>query len=68
MEKYELRVLMKHYFLCGKTVQETEEKLVKYYEKSAPLHGMVREWFTEFRCGRASTNDAERPGRPKLTF
>ena len=26
---------------------------------------MVHKWFTEFRCGRISTSDAERPGRPK---
>ena len=26
---------------------------------------MVHEWFTEFRCGRISISDAERPGRPK---
>ena len=26
---------------------------------------MVHEWFTEFRCGRISTSDVERPGRPK---
>ena len=26
---------------------------------------MVHTWFTEFRCGRISTSDVERPGRPK---
>ena len=26
---------------------------------------MIHEWFTEFRNGRISTSDAERPGRPK---
>ena len=26
---------------------------------------MVYKWFTEFRCGRISTSDAARPGRPK---
>ena len=26
---------------------------------------MIHKWFTEFRCGRLSTSDAERPGRPK---
>ena len=25
---------------------------------------MVKKWFTEFRCGRTSTKDAERSGRP----
>ena len=27
---------------------------------------MVHKWFTEFRCGRISTSDAEWPGRPKV--
>jgi len=26
---------------------------------------MVKKWFTEFRCGRTSTSEAERSGRPK---
>ena len=26
---------------------------------------MVHKWFTEFRCGRIRTSDAELPGRPK---
>ena len=29
-----LCVLIKHYFLLGKTIMETEEELVKYYGKS----------------------------------
>ena len=66
MQKSEFRVLIKHYFLQGKPIKETEEKLAKYYKESAPSHGMVHKWFTEFRCGRISTNDAERPGGSKV--
>lgn len=65
MEKSEFRVLIKHYFLRGKTIKETEERLQKYYGESAPSHGMIHKWFTEFRYGRTDTNDAERSGRPK---
>ena len=65
MEKSEFRVLIQHYFLQGKSIKETEEKLAMYYKESAPSHGMVHKWFTEFRCGRISTNDDKRPGRPK---
>ena len=65
MEKSKSRVLIKHYFLRGISIKETEEKLAKYYEESAPSRGMVHKWFTEFRCRRISTSDAERPGRPK---
>ncbi|GBP09166.1 hypothetical protein EVAR_4039_1 [Eumeta japonica] len=66
MEKSEFRVLIKHYFLHKKkTITETKEKLDKYYGDSAPSISMVKKWFTEFRCGRTSTSDAERSGRPK---
>ena len=65
MEKSEFCVLIKHYFLQGKSIKETEEKLAKYYKESASSHSMVHKWFTEFRCGRISTSDAERPGHPK---
>lgn len=65
MEKSEFRVLIKHYFLRKKTITETKEKLYKYYGDSAPSISMVKKWFTEFRCGRISTSDAERSGRPK---
>ena len=65
MEKSEFRVLIEHYFLRRKSIKETDEKFAKYYKESAVSHGMVHKWFTEFRCGRISTSDAERPGRPK---
>ena len=65
MERSEFRVLINHYFLRGKSIKESEEKLAKYYKECAPSHGMVHQWFTEFRCGRISTSDAERLGRPK---
>ena len=65
MEKSEFRVLIEHYFLRGKSIKETEEKLGRFYKESAPSHGMVHKWFTEFRCGRISTSDAEHSGRPK---
>ncbi|QQP58373.1 Putative mariner transposase [Caligus rogercresseyi] len=64
MEKSELRMLIKHYFLREKTIAETKAKLDKYYGDSAPSISMVKKWFTEFRCGRTSTIDAERSGRP----
>ena len=63
-KKNEFRVLIKHYFLGGKSIKETEENLEKYYKEFAPSTDMVHKWFTEFRCGRISTSDAERPGRP----
>lgn len=64
MEKSEFRVLIKHYFLRGKTIAQTETSLKKYYSDLAPSHGMIHKWFTEFRCGRTSTETIPSPGRP----
>ena len=69
MEKSEFHVFIKHYFLRGKSIKEIEEKLTRYYKESAPSHGMVHKCFTEYCCGRISTSDADRLGRPKkVTF
>lgn len=65
MEKSEFRVLIKHYYLRKKTISESKVKLDMYYPDSAPSIGTIHKWFTEFRCGRTSTVDAERSGRPK---
>jgi histone-lysine N-methyltransferase SETMAR len=64
MEKSEFRVLIKYYFLRKKTITEVKAKLDKHFPDTSPSFGMIHKWFTEFRCGRASTEDAERPGRP----
>ena len=45
------------------TITETKAKLDKYYGDSAPSISMLKKWFTEFRCGRTSTIDAERSER-----
>lgn len=52
MGKIEFRILIKHYFLRGKTIAQTEASLQKYYPDSTSSHGMTHKWFTEFRCGR----------------
>lgn len=65
MEKSEFRVLIKHYFLRKKSITETKQRLDKYYGGSAPSISMVKKWFTEFRCGRTSTSDAQCSGCSK---
>ena len=41
-EKIEFQVLIKHYFLRGKTVSKTKVKLDKYYTGSSPSYGLVQ--------------------------
>ena len=65
MEKSEFRVLIDHYFLLEKTLSEIKTKLNKYYSDSAPSHGIVQKWFTEFiMCGYTSTETIPSLGRP----
>ena len=64
MEKIEFCVLIKHFFLRVKTLSKTKAKFDKYYSHSAPLYGIVEKWFTEFRCGRTSTETILSPSRP----
>lgn len=64
MDEKEFRVVIKHYFLKGKTPQTTKEKLDKHYGESAPSMRTVYKWFGNFRSGHMDTCDAERSGRP----
>ena len=64
MDEREICVLIKHYFMKGKSPQETKEKLDKHYGESAPSIRTVYKWFQNFRCGHMSTSDAERSGCP----
>ena len=57
-------MLIKHYFLCGKTLSEIRAKFDKYYLDSASLYGIVQEWFSEFRRVRTSIETVSSPGRP----
>ena len=65
MKNSEFRVLIKHYYLREKSITKNKAKLDKYYPDSASLMKMIQKWFSDFRCDRTSTSDAERSERPK---
>ncbi|EGI57375.1 FLJ37770-like protein [Acromyrmex echinatior] len=65
MEKQEYRILIKHCFLMGKTFEQSLKWLQKCYPTSALSRTTVYRWFSEFKMGRTSTEDAPRSGRPK---
>lgn len=64
MDCKEFRVLIKHCFLVGKNTVQAKEWIDKHYGESSPSYSMVKRWYSEFKRGRTSTNDADRPGRP----
>ena len=65
IEKSEIRVNIKHYFLSGKSAKITKEKLDKYYGTSTPSDYMVKYWFAEFKRGRTDTMMNHVPGGQK---
>ena len=64
MEKEQYRSVIRFLFLDGKTYEEIKMKLDAVYGNSSPSMTTVRYWFNEFKRGRSSVFDEERPGRP----
>jgi histone-lysine N-methyltransferase SETMAR len=64
MEKEQYRSVIRFLFLDGKTCEEIKVKLHAVYKDHAPSMTTIRYWFNEFKRGRTSVFDEERPGRP----
>jgi len=64
MEKEQYRSVIRFLFLDGKTCEEMKVKLHAIYKDHAPSMTTIRYWFNEFKRGRTSVFDEERPGRP----
>lgn len=64
MEKEQYRSVIRFMYLDGKTCEETKDKLVAVYVDQAPSMTTIRYWFNEFKRGRTSVFDEDRPGRP----
>lgn len=64
MDKREFRVLLKHCFLMKKSPKEAKLWLDKHYGNESPSKTTVYAWYNEYKHGRLTTEDAQRPGRP----
>jgi len=64
MEKEQYRSVIRFLFLDGKKCEEIKAKLDAVYGDTSPSMTTVRYWFNEFKRGRTSVFDEERPGRP----
>ena len=64
MEKEQYRSVIRFLFLDGKTREEIKVKLDAIYGDLSPSMTTVKYWFNEFKRGRTSVFDEERPGRP----
>lgn len=64
MEKEQYRSVIRFLFLDGKNCDEIKTKLDAVYGDISPSMTTVRFWFNEFKRGRTSVFDEDRPGRP----
>lgn len=64
MEKTEIRAVIKYQYLKGLKPQEIIDDFQKTLGASAPSKTTVYDWYNEFKRGRTSTSDEQRPGRP----
>ena len=64
MDKNEFHVLIKHCYLIGKNIVQSQQWLEKCYPDCAPPKTTICRWYADFKRGRNDTNDAERSGEP----
>lgn len=65
MEKIEIRAVIKYLCLKGMSPKDIHEDFMDTLGKESPSYSTVKKWAAEFKRGRESIKDDERPGRPK---
>jgi len=65
MSKIEYRAVIRFLFLKKKSNDEIKNELIEVYGESAPSISTIKYWTAEYRRGRTSIFDEDRPGRPR---
>ncbi|KYQ46975.1 hypothetical protein ALC60_14017 [Trachymyrmex zeteki] len=65
MDKKEIRAVIKHYFLKGKTATQIQAELQEVHGTSTPLLSTNSFWVNKLKRGRTNTDDEACSGRPK---
>ena len=67
MDRVEVRAVIKYFCKKGNCPpKEIHDNFIKTLGDESPFYSTVRKWAAEFRRGRMSLEDYERPGRPKV--
>ncbi|KAM4029265.1 protein GVQW3 [Anomaloglossus baeobatrachus] len=60
------RGLIKFLFLQGKSAKDIHGEMWQTLGDQCPSYSTVKNWVAKFKTGHFSTNDEERPGRPRV--
>jgi hypothetical protein len=66
MEKYELQVLLGHYWKQNYTTAAAVKKICEVESKGAVNERMAQRWFKRFAGGNLSLEDEQCLGRPRI--
>lgn len=65
MDKFEVRAVIKFFYLEGKTASEIKNKMDGVLGDNSPSFSTISFWVSEFKRGRTDIRDESRSGRPK---
>jgi hypothetical protein len=63
MEKVKIRAVIKYLCKKGMSPKESHEDFMDTLGKESPSYNTLTKWAAEFKRGRESIGDDERPGR-----
>jgi hypothetical protein len=66
MEKYEVRVLLRHYWKQNYKATAVAKKICDVEDEGVVNERMARWWFKRFVSGNLSLEDEQHPGRPRI--
>lgn len=64
VESVQYRSVIRYLVLRGKTREDIYFELHAAYGEEAPSQATIKRWFNEFKSGRVSVQDEDKPGRP----
>lgn len=65
MDKFEVRAVIKFFYLEGKTASEIKNRMDGVLGDNSPSFSTISFWVSEFKRGRTDIRDESRSGRPK---
>ena len=64
LSERDFRAMIYYDFLKGLSAVDIHKSLATVFGKNGPSISTIYKWFKEFKCGKKTLQDGDRPGRP----